>query len=89
MHVKFSEDVVPLSDLKLNPGKVVSQVNETGRPVLVTSRGRGAAVVQSVENYEKNLAELEFIKAVAKGLTDIRNGDVLSLEETRKALETA
>src|SRR5690606_30509802 len=29
MHVKFSEDVIPLSDLKINPGKVVGRAQDT------------------------------------------------------------
>ena len=33
--VKFSEDVVPLGDLKVNPGKVVRRASESGRPVLL------------------------------------------------------
>ena len=45
MTVKFSEDVVPLTDLKANPGRVVKQAAESRRPVLLTSRGRGVAVV--------------------------------------------
>lgn len=32
MQVKFSEDVIPLSDLKINPGKVVSRAQDTHRP---------------------------------------------------------
>ena len=51
MQVKFSEDVVPLSDLKINPGKVVTRANDNKRPILVTSRGRGVAVVQGLEEY--------------------------------------
>jgi len=49
--MEFSEDVVPLSDLKLNPGRVVQHANEVHRPVLLTRRGRGVAVVQSVVDY--------------------------------------
>ena len=40
MGTKFSEDIIPLSDLKVNPGRVVTHVNETHRPVLLTRRGR-------------------------------------------------
>lgn len=43
MTLKFSEDVIPLSDLKVNPGKVVKHAKDSHRPVLVTSRGRGVA----------------------------------------------
>ena len=48
MAIKFSEDLVPLTELKINPGRVVKHATEAHRPVLLTSRGRGVAVVQSV-----------------------------------------
>jgi prevent-host-death family protein len=65
---KFSEDVVPLSDLKVNPGRIVHQVDETGRPVLLTSRGRGVAVVQSLADYEADSEERDFLRGVVLGL---------------------
>lgn len=86
MQTKFSEDVIPLSDLKVNPGKVVSRVNDTHRPVLLTSRGRGVAVVQGLDEYEKTAEELRFIKAVAQGLIDIREGNTVTLAEAKKIL---
>ena len=87
MHIKFSEDVIPLSDLKVNPGKVVNRAQETHRPILLTSRGRGIAVVQGLEDYENTAEELRFVKAVVQGLMDVRDGNTLSLDEARKALD--
>jgi len=84
--VKFSEDVIPLSDLKINPGKVVGRAQDTHRPILLTSRGRGIAVVQGLEDYERTAEELRFVKAVAKGLMDVREGNTVSLEDARKTL---
>lgn len=75
METKFSEDVIPLSDLKVNPGKVVNHVKDTHRPVLLISRGRGVAVVQGLDDYENSKEELEFVKAVAQGLMEIKEGD--------------
>ena len=86
MQVKFSEDVVPLSDLKINPGKVVNRAQDTHRPILLTSRGRGVAVVQGLEDYEKTAEELRFVKAVAQGLIDVREGNTVSLEDAKKTL---
>lgn len=86
MQTKFSEDVVPLSDLKINPGKVVTQTNTTHLPVLLTSRGRGVAVVQALEDYESTAEELRFVKAVAAGLADIRNGNTVSAEQAKQLL---
>ena len=86
MHVKFSEDVIPLSDLKINPGKVVGRAQDTHRPILLTSRGRGIAVVQGLEDYERTAEELRFVKAVVQGLIDVREGNTVSLEDAKKTL---
>jgi prevent-host-death family protein len=86
MQIKFSEDVIPLSDLKVNPGKVVNRAKDTHRPILLTSRGRGIAVVQGLDEYEKNEEEREFMKAIAQGLMDIKEGNELELGEAKKKL---
>lgn len=86
MHTKFSEDVIPLSDLKINPGKIVGRTQDTHRPILLTSRGRGIAVVQSLDDYEKTAEELRFVKAVAKGLADAREGRTVTSGDARKRL---
>jgi prevent-host-death family protein len=89
MQAKFSEDVIPLSDLKVNPAKVVGRANDTHRPILLTRRGRGVAVVQGLEDFEKTAEELRFVKAVAQGLADIREGNTVTLNEARKILGVA
>ena len=86
MGTKFSEDIIPLSDLKVNPGKVVSQVNETHRPVLLTSRGRGVAVVQSLNDYENETEKRIFMQDVVEGLMDLEEGRELSLKDVKKRI---
>jgi len=83
---KFSEDVVPLSDLKANPGKVVHQVDETHRPVLLTRRGRGVAVVQALTEYEAEAEERDFLRGVVEGIMDLEAGRDLDLAEVRQRL---
>jgi len=84
--IRFSKDVVPLGDLKKNPGRVVRHVTEVSRPVLLTSRGRGVAVVQSLAAYENIQEEREFMRAVVDGLSDLEAGRDVSLAEARKRL---
>ncbi len=84
--VKFSEDVVPLGDMKVNPGKVVRRIDETGRPVLLTSHGRGVAVVQGLEEFEAAQEERDFMRAVVAGLADIEAGRVIALDEVVRSL---
>jgi len=82
----FSEDVVPLSDLKVNPGRVVHQVDETRRPVLLTSRGRGVAVVQALAEYEAEVEERAFLRDVVQGLMDLEEGRETDLLEVKQRL---
>lgn len=81
--LKFSEDVVPLSDMKINPGRIVNQVDETRRPVLLTSRGRGVAVVQSLRDYEADSDERVFLRDVVQGLMDLEEGREMSLADMK------
>ena len=84
--VRFSEDVVPLGDMKVNPGKIVRRVDETGRPVLLTSHGRGVAVVQSLSDFEAAQEERDFMRAVVAGLAELDAGLDVDIDEVKRRL---
>ncbi|MDA8098993.1 MAG: type II toxin-antitoxin system Phd/YefM family antitoxin [Nitrospiraceae bacterium] len=86
MSTKFSEDIIPLGDLKVNPGKVVSHANETHRPILLTSRGRGVAVVQALKDFEEEAEQRVFMQGIVKGMMDLEEGREISLAEAKKRL---
>jgi len=86
VNTKFSEDVIPLTDLKINPGRVVKHATDAHRPVLLTSRGRGVAVVQAVTDYEAAEEERAFMRAVVGGLADLEAGRELSLADAKARL---
>lgn len=87
MSIKFSEDVVPLTDLKTSPGRVVKHTAETHRLVPVTSRGRSVALVRSVADFEAAEEERAFIRAVVEGrLVDLDAGREVGLAEARARL---
>ena len=44
------------------------------------------AIVQGLADYEKTIEELQFVKAVAQGLVDASEGNVLSVAEAKKNL---
>ncbi len=86
MKTRFSQDIIPLSELKINPGKIVNRAKDSHRPILLTSRGRGVAVMQGLEEYEQIEEERAFIKAIAQGLMEIKEGKVQSINDARKKL---
>ena len=86
MDTKFRDDRVSLTDLKVDPGRVVKQAVDAHRPVFLTSRGRSVAVVQSVTDYERAEEERVFMRAVVTGLADLEAGREVSLAYARARL---
>lgn len=86
MTTRFSQDVVPLSDLKTNPGRIIRHSTEAHRPVLLTSHGRGVAVLQSLSAYEHSVEEREFMRAVVAGLADLDAGREVTFAEAKTQL---
>jgi prevent-host-death family protein len=82
--IKYSEDIIPITDLKINPGKVLNQVDKTRRPVLLTSRGRGVAILESLKDHEERTEEQAFLRGVVQGLMDLEEGREISLAEVKK-----
>ena len=86
MKIRFSQDIIPLSELKINPGKIANQAKDSHRPILLTSRGRGIAVMQGLEEFENHEEERAFVKAIAQGLLEVKEGKVQSLTDAKKKL---
>jgi len=87
MNAKFSEDIVSVSVLKVNPGKIVRQVQDVHRPVVLTSRGKAVAVVQALQDYEASVEQQAFMKAVVKGMVDLEEGREIGLVDVKKRLK--
>lgn len=85
--LKLSEDLRPLTDLKVEAGDIVGQVEKTGRPVILTRHGRGVAVILSLaafEELEARLESAELRRALAEGEDDVRAGRLVSHEDIVK-----
>ena len=53
------EKIVPISDLQTQAKKIVESVKQTRDPVVITQRGRPAALLVNYEDYEGMVATLE------------------------------
>jgi len=87
--VKFSQDAHPVSNLRRQAHELVGQARRTGRPILITQRGRGAAVLVSVEEWERLEEQNELLKAVVHGERDFEEGRVVDEAEALARLRRA
>jgi len=53
------EKIIPISDLQSKAKKYVDQVRLTDEPVIITQRGRAAAILMNVAQYEGWQATVE------------------------------
>jgi prevent-host-death family protein len=68
---------------KKAPRPAIDYLDDAHRPVLLTNRGRGVAVVQSVSHFEKAEEERVFMRAVVAGLSDLEEGRETSFAEAK------
>ncbi len=52
-------NIVPITDLQQKTKKYVDRVRTTGLPIVITQRGRPAAVLASAEHFEGYLVTLD------------------------------
>lgn len=85
----FSEDIHPVSDLRRKAHELVGQVQRTARPIAITQRGRAAAVLVSVEEWDRRQQCQDLLMAVLRGEQDFDSGDVVEEDEAIARLRAA
>jgi prevent-host-death family protein len=85
--------IIPITDLQRQSSQIVNELSKSDEPVVITQRGRAAAVLLSAERYSRieedlnRLDELEMLHLVERGLEDFAAGRTLSQKEVRARLE--
>jgi prevent-host-death family protein len=75
--INLSQDIQPLSTFKRNSNELISQMKNTGHPIVLTINGKAELVIQDATSYQKlldTIEELETIMGIKKGLEDIAQG---------------
>lgn len=78
VRIRLSEDLTPISDFRVRTAEIVARVKKTKRPVILTQRGRSAAVLEDIREYERNAERLELLENVLAGLQAAEKGAVVS-----------
>jgi len=63
--------IVPISELRQDATGIVKCVATSREPVFITQRGRAAAVMVSMQAYERMQHELEILRLLATGGKEI------------------
>ena len=72
---------IRLSDLQQDATETFNRVRKSKRPVVVTQRGKPAAVLLSVNAYKRSQQEREILKLLALGEREIATGRGYDLDD--------
>ena len=66
--------IVPVSDFRQDAAAVLRRVRGSREPLVITQRGRAAAVIVSIEAYERAAYERDLLRQLARGEKEIAAG---------------
>jgi len=73
-------NIIPITDLRQDATSIVKRVAASGEPLVITQRGRAAAVMVSMESYKHFQHELEILRLLARGEKEIEAGKGYDLD---------
>ncbi|MCP3875796.1 MAG: type II toxin-antitoxin system Phd/YefM family antitoxin [Desulfobacteraceae bacterium] len=85
-NLKFDQDIKPLSEVRNGMAAFIKQIHETKRPLIITQRGKSAAVLLDVHEYELMQEKLNLLTDIRTSLNQLNKGEGISHENARKEL---
>ena len=79
--IQISEDIFPLGQFKTHASRVLRNLHEKNRPIIITQNGKPAAVLLTPEEFDRLSKQEQFVTAVRDGLQDVKAGNIISDEE--------
>lgn len=76
--------IVPVTDLRQDAAGVLKRLKKSQDPLVITQRGRAAAVLLSLDAYERSQQEREILRLLARGENEIASSKGYSLESVMK-----
>jgi len=85
--VSLGKDLVPVNELRANLASVLKKVEETGRPVVITQRGRAAAVLVHPDELDELAEQRELVQKVLRGLSESEAGELVDDDDVWSEVE--
>ncbi len=73
-------DIIPVTDLRQDAATIIKQIKSSNQPLIITQRGRAAAVMLSIKEYEQIQHNMELLRLLAKGEEEIQAGEGFDLD---------
>lgn len=72
--LSLHQDIRPLSEFRSHVASFIQHVRGSRRPLVITHRGKSAAVLLDVTHYEELLDQLELLQDIQAGERQVESG---------------
>lgn len=79
----LQDDIKPVSEFRAHTAALIAQVQKTKRTLVLTQRGRSAAVIVDVGEYERLVEELELLRDIHAAEGQLAKGEGIPHDEAR------
>ena len=86
------KNIIPVTDLQRQAAQILTELNDSSEPFVITQRGRATAVLLTAKRYAEieedlqKLDELELLAMVEDSRQAIKEGKTISQKDVKKRL---
>ncbi len=84
--LRIDQDIKPLSEVRNGMATYIKQIHETKRPLIITQRGKSAAVLVDVQEFEMMQEKIELLSDIHSSLNQLEKGEGINHEEAKNML---
>ena len=84
--IQLDEDIQPLSEFRANVASFIDKIQKTKRPLVITQRGKSAAVMLAVSEYEQLLDRLELLTDIQAAEDQLNKGEGINHEDVKNQI---
>ena len=82
--IRLTDDIRTLSTFRAEATTCIKQIHDTKRPMIITQRGKGVAVLLDINEYETLQEKIEVLQDVYKAEKQIESGKTVAHAQARK-----
>jgi prevent-host-death family protein len=83
--LQVQEDIIPIGEFKTHAARIMRQLRDTGRSIVITQHGKPAGVLITTADFDRLTERERFVAAVNQGLEESEAGLAIDDEDDLNA----
>jgi prevent-host-death family protein len=82
--IRVTDDIRPLSNFRAEATTCIKHIHDTKRPMIITQRGKGVAVLLDINEYEALQDKIEILQDIYAAEKEIEAGKTISHAQAKE-----